>query len=274
MRSTMQIDGAQQNADNWSMSDVDKIRAEQRRQQLRKFIAKKGLKLRAWARDADLKSDGTIRNFLDGNTKSMTQETVSKLAHAAGVPVSEIFPDTTDRSSNAAGNSTVARTNQKDIASHDGDKRNDEITELAERILVIGETQSGAWREAIQFDESERPPMYLEPDADYPGFPRFALINRGESMNCVCEDGGRWIFIRFVDLEENGINPKHNDLVIAQRARHDLYETSCKWLEVRDGERWLVPDSRSSGFSPIRLTDDMEIIGLVVDVVNKPKRRR
>jgi phage repressor protein C with HTH and peptisase S24 domain len=88
----MQIDAAQQNAHTPPMSDVDEKRAQLRRKQLRQFIDARDLKIRAWCREAGLKSDGTVRNFLAGVTKSMTQETVAKLAAAEGVTPDQIFP--------------------------------------------------------------------------------------------------------------------------------------------------------------------------------------
>lgn len=75
------------------MVGSDDETAEMRRVQLRAFISKRRIKIREWARDAGLGSDGTIRNFLSGATKSMTQGTIEALAKAQKVRVSTIFPE-------------------------------------------------------------------------------------------------------------------------------------------------------------------------------------
>jgi SOS-response transcriptional repressor LexA len=75
------------------MADIEDKTAEKRRDQLRRFMAAHELKARPWALAAGLKSDGTIRNFLKGITGTLTQATVERLARAAKVPVSAIFPD-------------------------------------------------------------------------------------------------------------------------------------------------------------------------------------
>jgi SOS-response transcriptional repressor LexA len=80
-------------ADNGYMADIEDKTAEKRRDQLRRFMAAHELKARPWALAAGLKSDGTIRNFLKGITGTLTQATVERLARAAKVPVSAIFPD-------------------------------------------------------------------------------------------------------------------------------------------------------------------------------------
>ena len=79
--------------DSADMAEIDDKTAEKRRDQLRRFMAARQLKARPWALAAGLKSDGTIRNFLKGITKTLTQNTVERLARAAKVPVSAIFPD-------------------------------------------------------------------------------------------------------------------------------------------------------------------------------------
>jgi SOS-response transcriptional repressor LexA len=143
---------------------------------------------------------------------------------------------------------------------------------------VIGEVQAGAWREAIHFEESERRKMDLPPDPDYPGIKRYALRNVGESMNRECADGGYWVFVRLEDL--TGIGPQPGQFVIVQRSRYggQEFEATCKRLEIRDGKPWLCPYSYDPSFEPIPFTglksDEIQVIGIVTDVINKPGRRR
>lgn len=173
---------------------------------------------------------------------------------------------------------TVAGRNQKILASEDGDGRTEEFDVLTEPVYIIGEVQAGAWREAIHFEESERRKMNLPPDADYPGIKRYALKNVGESMNRECAHGGYWVFVRLEDL--TGIGPAPGDFVIVQRSRHggQEFEATCKRLEIRGGKPWLCPYSFDPSFEPIPFAgdqaDEMQVIGIVTDVVNKPGRRR
>lgn len=78
--------------DYWPVGRADDKTAEARRAQLRRFMEARELKPSAWARAAGLKSDGVIRNFLSGASKTMTLDTISKLAAAEKVSVTDIFP--------------------------------------------------------------------------------------------------------------------------------------------------------------------------------------
>lgn len=89
------------------MAEIDDKAASLRRRQLRVFMDDNGLKARPWAVAAGLKSDGTIRNFLKGITGTLTQNTVERLARAAKVPVSAIFPDAGFDPSSPQGVATV-----------------------------------------------------------------------------------------------------------------------------------------------------------------------
>lgn len=80
------------------MAGIDEKTAQRRRDQLAQFMSVRGLKPRPWSESAGLKSDGTIRNFLKGISKTLTQHTVDALATAAGVTVSDIFPDAGNKS--------------------------------------------------------------------------------------------------------------------------------------------------------------------------------
>ncbi len=94
--------------DDAGMAEIDDKAAGLRRRQLKAFMEQNGLKARPWAIAAGLRSDGTIRNFLKGITGSLTQNTVERLARAAHVPVSAIFPDAPfDGAAHSTGVATV-----------------------------------------------------------------------------------------------------------------------------------------------------------------------
>lgn len=89
--------------DDADMAEIEDKAAQLRRRQLRAFMDAHALKARPWAIAAGLKSDGTIRNFLKGLTGSLTHSTVERLARAAKVPVSAIFPDAPLENADAPG---------------------------------------------------------------------------------------------------------------------------------------------------------------------------
>lgn len=64
--------------------------AQRRRENLKRFMEAKGLKMKPWA-DRAGRSEGTLRNFLKGLTDSFTVETAEAFAKAAGVSVAEMF---------------------------------------------------------------------------------------------------------------------------------------------------------------------------------------
>jgi len=64
---------------------------EIKRRELRAFIKSRGLQMKPWARAAKV-SSGTVRNFLDGRSKTMTQATIDALAKAADASPADMFP--------------------------------------------------------------------------------------------------------------------------------------------------------------------------------------
>jgi len=72
------------------MTDPDSL-IETKRRELRAFIKARGLKMKPWARAAKV-SSGTVRNFLDGRSKTMTQATIDALAKAADSTPADMFP--------------------------------------------------------------------------------------------------------------------------------------------------------------------------------------
>lgn len=73
------------------MAGVNEKLAQQKREQLQRFISAKKLKVKPWAKAAGV-SNGAVRNFLAGRSKTLTQATVDALAVAAGAEPSAIFP--------------------------------------------------------------------------------------------------------------------------------------------------------------------------------------
>lgn len=64
--------------------------AEAKRAAIRDLMARKGLKLSSWCKKAGI-SRGSLRAFLEGNSRSMTTRTIQQLANAADVTVAELL---------------------------------------------------------------------------------------------------------------------------------------------------------------------------------------
>lgn len=139
-------------------------------------------------------------------------------------------------------------------------------------LPVLGEVQAGVWCEAEVADTLRYPPLPIFPDPLYSSKAQFALRVRGESMNKVVQDGA---FIVCVSWAEVGRDPKENDLVVVERRRAGLVETTIKRIKIIAGEVSLVPDSTDPRWqSPITLESgtDGEEAAITALVVGKYER--
>jgi SOS-response transcriptional repressor LexA len=107
-------------------------------------------------------------------------------------------------------------------------------------LPVLGEVQAGVWRETEVADEPKHSPLPIGPDPRYSGKRQFALVVRGESMNRVVQDGAYIVCVSWADL---GRAPRDNDLVVVERRREGLVETTVKRIKLQDKKVWLMPDS-------------------------------
>jgi phage repressor protein C with HTH and peptisase S24 domain len=73
-------------ADNAGMSRP----ADKRREAIRRFMAAHGLKIKPWAKQSNV-GEGSLRNFLNGRTESLTHSTLEKLAFAANATIAEMI---------------------------------------------------------------------------------------------------------------------------------------------------------------------------------------
>jgi hypothetical protein len=150
-----------------------------------------------------------------------------------------------------------------------------------EEVVVVGAVEAGAWREQQQWDDDRRFSVHVPP-SPFPGAVRFGLQVVGHSMNLVFLPGTVLDCIRIPDSE--GIYPKHGDIVVVQRCRGELYETTCKRLEgLPDGTFQLRAESNRPEFSePIYLgkpdnghfaDEETSIIGIVNTAITQVYRR-
>lgn len=185
-------------------------------------------------------------------------------------PMRELQVDTHSRERSEK---AVAGKNQLGATSR-GEKRTGAQQQPTYSVPVVGSVRAGAWAESYLLPEWERTEMQLPEDPRFPGVPRYALRNDGESMNKVCRNGGTWVYVQLMDLI--GVGPRPGDYVIVERKRDDeMIEATCKRLEVRAGRPWLVPQSSDPSFEAFPVDPEpgsgvieVRVVGLVTGAFN------
>lgn len=180
--------------DDAGMAEIDDKAGGLRRRQLRAFMNAHGLKARPWAIAAGLRSDGTIRNFLKGLTGSLTHSTVERLARAARVPVSAIFPEdgdgaalgeaaaTADIHTNADTKGLVAGRNGPALSFVPGARPN-----LVRDLPIRGHTKAG--KEGFFIDQGETWGFAMRPESLRGVAEAYAVRVHDESMSPRYEPG-------------------------------------------------------------------------------------
>jgi transcriptional regulator with XRE-family HTH domain len=129
-------------------------------------------------------------------------------------------------------------------------------------LSVIGEVQAGVWRETDVSDEPKHPPLPLGHDPRYQGKRQFALLVQGESMNKVFAPG---TFIVCVAWSEIGRQPREGDIVVVERRRDGMVETTVKRIAIQSRKLVLMPDSTDPRFqNPIELEGSIERDEIVI----------
>lgn len=150
-----------------------------------------------------------------------------------------------------------------------------DVVEVFGRILpvapngleVVGEVHAGVWRETEVLDELRHAALPLGPDPRYHGKRQFALLVRGESMNKVFKPGSFIVCVAWPDV---GREPREDDVVVVERRRDGMVETTVKKVTIRQRKLALMPDSTDPRFqNPIELeggleNDEIVITALVV----------
>jgi transcriptional regulator with XRE-family HTH domain len=129
-------------------------------------------------------------------------------------------------------------------------------------LPVVGEVQAGVWRETDVIDEPKHPPLPLGPDPRYQSSQQFALLVQGESMNKVFAPG---TFIVCVSWSDVGRQPREGDIVVVERRRDGMVETTVKRIAVQNRKLVLMPDSTDPRFqNPIELEGSIERDEIVI----------
>jgi SOS-response transcriptional repressor LexA len=200
---------------------------------IKELREKRGLTLAGLADLADT-SHATIQRLESGKMR-LTQEWAERLAGPLNVHMVEVFGDV--------------------------------IPAVVDGLPVLGSVQAGVWREADVADEPKYGPLPISPDTRYAGKPQFALRVVGNSMNRVVQDGSYIVCVSWAEL---GRQPRDGDLVVVERRRDGLIETTIKRIQIANRKILLMPDSDDPRWqSPIELeggleNDEIAIAALVV----------
>lgn len=122
------------------------------------------------------------------------------------------------------------------------------------RIPVVGTVEAGVWREVAQDQGNELEEVVVYPSRiSAPG--RFALRVNGYSMDRLFPPGTILDCLSVPFAGENGPQPRLGDIVIAERSRGGLIETTCKRLDAtEDGSFVLRAESSRPEFqTPVQI---------------------
>jgi len=154
-----------------------------------------------------------------------------------------------------------------------GPAQSSRIEEVSSLLPIIGLVQAGAWKEQAMLEPADAEQVPIPSDQRIPGARQYYLRIIGDSVDEVIPDGALalccdvWDWARDeADLFRRG----KGKLVVAQRERHGLFETTIKRLAVIAGVAQLHTASKSPQFkneAPIELTDTGDVNGVAIVAV-------
>ncbi len=209
---------------------------DERREIMRAYIKSESLKIARWAKQAGVDKN-SIYNFLNGHSQSLDLRTYGKLARAQEIPVWRLTGDAPEPQS-----PTV--------------------------IWVIGSVEAGAFKEAVEWDQSLWFPVDVPVPVRFQGKAK-ALQVRGSSMNIDYPEGSIAVWVSTLDYR----TPRNLDDVVVYSYNHDGgVEATLKQLRIDDnGSRWLWPRSHDPRHqAPLDVAapgdgvKDIEIAGIVI----------
>jgi repressor LexA len=217
------------------MRTVSHQTAELRRARLLAVMRERGMSAAEWTRAAGV-SSGTLYNFLNGRSASLSVAVIEKLAKAAALtPASLLLIE------------------------------DSQIISEIQTTKVIGQVQGGAWSESLEWSAEEYFEILVPIPAPYKAV-AFGLKVVGPSMNLLYPDG---TFLVCVNVNEFHRPPRSGDRVIARRQRADLYETTVKEVARRGDAHFLIPRSDHPAHQkavPLE-SDHTEIVAIVISSV-------
>lgn len=149
------------------------------------------------------------------------------------------------------------------------------------KIRVVGAVEAGSWKQQEQWADEEQFEVVVYP-TDFSSTKRFGLEVVGYSMDKVFLPGTILDCLGLYGAD--GLTPQPGDIVIVQRKRGDLCETTCKRLELLpDGSYQLRAESTRPEFSePIPIgkpdgghfgDDETTVIAIVNSAITRVLRR-
>lgn len=194
--------------------------ADQRREVLRQVMVRTGLTVNRWSTTA--KVGNSLYNFLNGESHSLSQPTLEKLAKAAGLTVGDL-----------TGGVSAAR------------------PILAGTITVRGDLSAGAWLEAVEWREEDQYGIDLPVPSRWRG-KAYGLRIIGNSMN------KRWpnsTIVMCVNPNDYGFDLVSGEDYVVVHRRNQLghVEATAKRYEEHGSEIWLCPESDDPRYEIIKM---------------------
>jgi transcriptional regulator with XRE-family HTH domain len=142
-------------------------------------------------------------------------------------------------------------------------------------LELHGEVAGGVWVEVTENQDMEYKRVPVAPDPRYPTDTQYALQVRGNSINRIAKDGS---VITCVDIIGAGLEIRDRDLVVVERRRGHLVETTVKRVRKgKDGlELWPESDDPSHQekltLGPRKGNTEVSIKALVIWTANPVRR--
>lgn len=208
---------------------------------LRKRMKAQKLDMKTLSLKAGL-SETAVRDIFRGRSKSPRTQTVEALAKALGCIAIDLL-------------------GSPDLPA----------SPLVKPIPVIGAVEAGAWKEALEWPETDWEYEPIPEDPRFLGLTRFGLAVRGRSMNEVYREGDIVICIPMIELNEPLVSGRR--YVIYRHKSGEIEATLKEYYEDMDGRNWLLPRSTDPAHkTPISFDDgdgkttDVEIFARVTGV--------
>ncbi len=142
-------------------------------------------------------------------------------------------------------------------------------------LELHGEVAGGVWIEIPESQDMELERVPVAPDPSYPVDAQYALRVRGHSVNKTARDGS---IVVCVDVMTAGIEIRDKDLVVVERKRGSIVETTIKRVRKGNGGLELWPESDDPAHQEKltlghrRGTAEVRIKALVISVTNPVPR--
>lgn len=191
-----------------------------------------------------------------GDKLGVTREAVSQWESGDSAPSSE-------RLRNLA---VICQVNYDWLATGRGDE---DAGQVVPGLPLRGTVSAGIWTEVVENQDMQVRRVPVAPDSRYPQHAQYALRVEGTSVDRVAPHG---TILMVVDFWEASLEVRNGDLVVVERRRGGLVETTVKRVKFNKKVIELHPESDDPTHpAPIRLKvgkEDAEVAikGLVIGV--------